>query len=159
VKRYLTETDFREASDTALETAKAWAEGDEFQAYATAELIRAEGYRAKTGTNEAKLLRDLYQRLETIGRCIAMKIYPSEKTYDMLLAMMERYAKDFTALTLGLADTGTAENLAEHFRSVRHTITDGGEHSCGADLSFFYDTKALIRLGELSYRRQNEDEE
>lgn len=159
MKRYLTEVDFREASDTALETAKAWAEGDDFQAYATAELIRAEGYRAKTGTNEAKLLRDLYQRLETIGRCIAMKLYPSEKNYDSLLGMMELYAKDFTALTLGLADTGTAENLAEHFKDVRRTLTDGGAHSGGADLSFFYDTKALIRLGELSYHRQAKDEE
>lgn len=159
MKRYLTEADFREASSEALEMAKAWAEGDEFQAYTIATLVRAEACRTKDDTDEGILLRDLYQRLDTVGRCIAMKIYPREKNLDLLLDMMERYAKGFTYLALAHGGEGTAEKLAEHFRSVRYTTTDGGEHRFGTGLDFFCDAEALVKLGTLSYRRQNEDED
>ena len=159
MKRYLTEADFREASSEGLEMAKAWAEGDEFQAYAIATLIRAEACRAEADTDERILLRNLYQRLETIGRCIAMKLYTSERNYDMLLDMMERYALNFQYRALMHGGKEIAEKLAEHFKSVRYTTTDGGEHNFGTELGFFSDAEALVKLAALSYQRRDEDEE
>ena len=159
MKRYLTEADIREASSEGLEMAKAWAEGDEFQAYMIATLVRAEACRAEEGTHEAAILQELFQRLSTIGRCIAMKIYPSEKNYELLLDMMERYARDITTVVTGFGDTAAMDKLAEHFRSVRFTATDGGKHNFGTELGFFYDTEALVKLGTLSRQRQDEDED
>jgi len=159
MKRYLTEADFREASSKALEMAKAWAEGDEFQAYTIATLVRAEACRAEVDSDERILLRNLYQRLETIGRCIAMKLYTSERNYDTLLDMMECYALNFQYRALMHGGEEIAEKLAEHFKSVRYTTTDGGEHHFGTDLGFFSDAEALIKLAMLSYQRRDEDED
>lgn len=160
MKRYLTEADFREVSSEALEMAKAWAEGDEFQAYMIATLIRAEACRAEPHSHEGALLRDLYQRLDTIGRCIAMRLYTSEKNLDLLLDMMERYAVDFKRCDLLHSGSDLAEKLAKHFKSVRYTMTDGGEHRFGTELGFFSDEKALNNLAMRWLRRRaDEDEE
>lgn len=159
MKRYLTEADFREASSEGLEMAKAWAEGDEFQAYAIATLIRAEACRAEADTDERILLRDLYHRLEGIGRCIAMRLYTSEKNLDMILDMMERYALAFQYRALMHGGEEIAEKLAGHFKSVRYTTTDGGEHDFGTELGFFSDAEALVKLAALSYQRRDEDED
>lgn len=159
MKRYLTEADFRAVSSEALEMAKAWAEGDQFQAYMIATLIRAEACRAEADTDERILLRDLYQRLDSVGRCIAMKLYTSEKNLDLLLDMLERYALAFQYRALMHGSESLAEKLTGHFKSVRYTTTDGGEHRFGTELGFFSDAEALIKLATLSYQRRDEDEE
>lgn len=159
MKRYLTEADFREVSNEGLEMAKAWAEGDEFQAYMIATLIKAEAYKAEDGTDERFLLEDLYKRLDSIGRSIAKKLCTSEKNFDRILDMLERYALDFQYLALAHGGKELAEKLAEHFKSVRYTATNGGEHHFGTELSFLSNAEALEKLAALYYQRRDEDEE